>query len=51
MGMSGKHLVSLVHTGAAFLMVLFIIIHLYLCTTGDSVFALVRSMVTGKMKK
>jgi len=51
MGMNGKHLVSLVHTGAAFLMILFIVIHLYLCTTGESVFALVRSMVTGKMKK
>lgn len=51
MGMEGKRCVSLVHTGAAFLMVLFIVIHLYLCTTGESIFALVRSMVTGKMKK
>ncbi|WP_421899464.1 cytochrome b/b6 domain-containing protein [Maridesulfovibrio sp.] len=51
MGMDGKRFVSLVHTGAAFLMILFIVIHLYLCTTGESVFTLVRSMVTGKMKK
>ncbi|HAS90677.1 MAG TPA: hypothetical protein DCS48_15475 [Desulfovibrio sp.] len=51
MGMNGKHFVSLVHTGAAFMMILFIVIHLYLCTTGESILALVRSMVTGKMKK
>ncbi len=51
MGMDGKKFASLVHTGAAFLMILFIVIHLYLCTTGESLFALVRSMVTGKMKK
>ncbi|WP_430735559.1 cytochrome b/b6 domain-containing protein [Halodesulfovibrio aestuarii] len=51
MGIDGKWCVSLVHIGSAFLMVLFIVIHLYLCTTGESIFALIRSMVTGKMKK
>lgn len=50
MGMEGKRFVSLAHTASAFLMVVFLVVHLYLCTTGESVFALVRSMITGKMK-
>ncbi|WP_207260272.1 cytochrome b/b6 domain-containing protein [Desulfovibrio sp. Huiquan2017] len=50
MGMEGERFVSLAHTASAFLMVVFLVVHLYLCTTGESVFALVRSMITGKMK-
>lgn len=49
MGMNGKRFLALLHTGAAFMAVAFIVVHLYLCTTGQSIFTLVRSMITGKM--
>jgi len=51
MGMDGKRFVSMAHTASAFLLVVFLVVHLYLCTTGESVFALVRSMITGKMSQ
>jgi len=50
MDMDGKRFVSLAHTISAFFMVIFLVVHLYLCTTGESIFALVRSMITGEMK-
>jgi thiosulfate reductase cytochrome b subunit len=48
MGYDAKWLVSTVHVGVSFFLVLFVVVHLYLCTTGHSVFALIKSMVTGK---
>ena len=39
--------VAWVHTGAAFLMLCFVIVHVYLTTTGPTVFAHIKSMVTG----
>ncbi len=35
------------HTGAAFLMVAFVIIHVYMTTTGKTVFAYIKTMITG----
>ncbi|MGQ9367605.1 cytochrome b/b6 domain-containing protein [Azospirillum sp. A39] len=48
-GLTGPTLgtVALVHTGAAFLMAAFVVVHVYLTTTGHSVFAHVRAMITG----
>jgi len=51
MGMDGKGFVSMAHVASAFLTIIFLVVHLYLCTTGESVFALVRSMITGKLSK
>ncbi|WP_029009183.1 cytochrome b/b6 domain-containing protein [Azospirillum halopraeferens] len=39
--------VALIHTAAAFLMAAFVIAHVYLTTTGHSVFAHIRAMITG----
>ena len=39
--------VALIHTAAAFIMVAFIIIHIYLLTTGHSFVAHVKPMLTG----
>ncbi|WP_254262622.1 cytochrome b/b6 domain-containing protein [Marinobacterium weihaiense] len=39
--------VALVHTGAAFLMLIFIIAHVYMATMGKTVFSLIKPMVTG----
>ena len=49
MGMDGERFVSMAHTAAAFLMIIFIVVHLYLCTTGETVTALFKSMITGKI--
>lgn len=35
------------HTGAAFLMVAFVIIHVYMTTTGKTPFAYIKTMITG----
>ena len=48
-GMDGKRLVAMAHVAAAFLTIIFLVVHVYLCTTGESVFALVRSMITGRL--
>lgn len=43
----GLEQVALVHTLGAFLMLAFLIIHMYLATTGHSVFAHTKAMITG----
>ena len=48
MGYDAKWLAATIHIGASFFLLLFVVVHLYLCTTGHSVLALVRSMITGK---
>ena len=49
LGLSGLSLqwVALVHTGAAFLMLIFFIIHVYLTTTGHTPLAHIKAMITG----
>lgn len=39
--------IALIHTLAAFLLVNFLIIHLYMTTTGHSLFSHIKGMVTG----
>ncbi len=39
--------VAWVHTGAAFLMLIFIIAHVYMATMGKTVFSLIKPMITG----
>ncbi|HYH22666.1 MAG TPA: cytochrome b/b6 domain-containing protein [Azospirillum sp.] len=39
--------VALVHTGAAFLMAAFVGVHVYLTTTGHTVFAHIKAMISG----
>ncbi len=39
--------VALVHTGAAFLLVIFFVGHVYLTTTGPTILAQVKAMITG----
>ncbi len=43
----GLEAVAWVHTGAAFLMLAFVIVHVYLTTTGHTVFAHIKTMITG----
>jgi formate dehydrogenase gamma subunit len=45
--MESLRLVALVHTAVAFLLIVFIIVHLYLITTGDTVIANLKAMLTG----
>lgn len=45
--LTGLQIVALAHTAAAFAILIFIIIHVYLTTTGHTVFDHIRSMVTG----
>jgi thiosulfate reductase cytochrome b subunit len=49
LGLSGLSLpwVALIHTGAAFLMLIFFIIHVYLTTTGHTPLAHIKAMITG----
>jgi len=49
LGLGGLSLswVALVHTGAAFLMLIFFIIHVYLTTTGATPLAHIKAMITG----
>ena len=39
--------VALAHTGGAFLMLIFLIVHVYLTTTGHTPLAHIRAMITG----
>lgn len=41
------YMTALVHTGAAFIMGAFVIIHVYMTTTGKTVFHYIRTMITG----
>lgn len=49
LGLSGLPLewVALIHTGAAFMMLIFVIAHVYMATMGKTVFSLIRPMITG----
>jgi thiosulfate reductase cytochrome b subunit len=49
LGLSGIPLawVALTHTAAAFLMLIFIIAHVYMATMGKTVFSLIKPMITG----
>lgn len=40
-------LVAMVHTAAAFAMLIFIIAHVYMATMGPTIFSLIRPMITG----
>ena len=40
-------LVVFVHTAAAFLMIIFVVIHVYMTTTGKTVFHYIKTMITG----
>ncbi len=40
-------IITFLHTAAAFLMVAFVIIHVYMTTTGTTPFAYIRTMITG----
>jgi thiosulfate reductase cytochrome b subunit len=43
----GLEPVALAHTIAAYAMVVFVIIHIYMATTGETVFSYLRAMITG----
>ena len=43
--------VALAHTGGAFLMLIFLIVHVYLTTTGHTPLAHIRAMITGWEKR
>lgn len=43
----GLEIVAMVHTAAAFAIAAFVIIHVYLTTTGKSMFAYIKSMLNG----
>ncbi|MFY0653435.1 MAG: cytochrome b/b6 domain-containing protein [Cyclobacteriaceae bacterium] len=45
--MSGLELVAIIHTAGAFLIVCFLILHLYLISTGTSFWSNLKAMVTG----
>ena len=49
LGLSGLPLecVALIHTGAAFMMLIFVIAHVYMATMGKTVFSLIKPMITG----
>lgn len=49
LGLSGLPLewVALIHTGAAFMMLIFVIAHVYMATMGKTVFSLIRPMIAG----
>lgn len=46
-GTLGLPIVAFVHTAAAFLMITFVVIHVYMTTTGKSVTHYVKTMITG----
>lgn len=48
-GLAGLSLggIALVHTAAAFAMAIFVVVHVYLTTTGHTVFAHIKAMITG----
>lgn len=43
----GLEVIAVLHTLGAFLMVAFLIAHLYLTTTGDTIFSNIKAMITG----
>jgi thiosulfate reductase cytochrome b subunit len=43
----GLEPVALAHTIAAYAMVVFVIVHIYMATTGETVFSYLRAMITG----
>ncbi len=45
--LQGLKIVAFVHTGAAYMMAAFIIVHIYMTTTGKTVFHYIRTMITG----
>ncbi|MGA9117723.1 MAG: cytochrome b/b6 domain-containing protein [Bacteroidota bacterium] len=47
LNISGLQLVAFIHTAAAFLLVAFVIVHLYLITTGETPTSNLRAMITG----
>lgn len=50
-GMDGKEFMVLLHVAMSHIMVLFIVSHIYLCTTGATVTEHFKSMATGKLFK
>lgn len=46
-GVEGLSLIAIVHTIGAFLLVSFVIVHMYLITTGHSIFSNLSAMITG----
>ncbi len=46
-GTSGLPAVAFVHTAAAFLMVIFVLIHIYMTTTGKTLTHYIKTMITG----
>jgi thiosulfate reductase cytochrome b subunit len=49
-GISGIHVIDLVHIFCGFLLTVFMIIHIYLCTIGSSALAHFKSMINGYHK-
>ncbi|HVO12883.1 MAG TPA: cytochrome b/b6 domain-containing protein [Vicinamibacteria bacterium] len=47
LNVSGLATIAVLHTAAAFLLVAFLVSHLYLITTGQTVFSNLRAMITG----
>lgn len=45
--LQGLQFVAFIHTGAAFLMAAFVIVHVYMTTTGKTVFHYLKTMITG----
>jgi thiosulfate reductase cytochrome b subunit len=46
-GLGSVWVVALTHLGVSYLLVLFLLMHLYIITTGETVFANLRAMLTG----
>ncbi len=46
-GLPGKQVIVYTHYGLAAISLLFLMVHLYLCTTGDSLTALFKGMISG----
>lgn len=47
MNISSLEIIGLVHTAGAFLLVVFVIVHVYLITTGHSITSNLKAMITG----
>lgn len=46
-GVEGLETIALIHTICAYLLLMFLIVHIYLITTGHAVFSSLRAMLTG----
>lgn len=46
-GIGGLRAVALIHTAGAFAMLSFVLVHLYMITTGDTLWSNLKSMITG----